>query len=162
MGCRSWVQIWPKYYHCNCCAVYTVVSLITAMYQESVVSNIKSTSPPGDNELRVDSSHVIICKLGFILDLDWMNIFQSFPAILARISNCISKNILCDVITYPYRYPCHHCCFWGPTTRGWCYAFAREVHLHFQYSNTRREWFIVKYHNVCSHSYHTTEFDCVL
>ena len=28
MGCRSWVQIWPKFYHCNCCALNTIVSYI--------------------------------------------------------------------------------------------------------------------------------------
>ena len=36
-GCRSWVQIWPKFYHCNCCAVCTIISYITAIYQESIV-----------------------------------------------------------------------------------------------------------------------------
>ena len=33
LGCRSWVQTWPKYYHCNCCAVYTIVSYITEIWQ---------------------------------------------------------------------------------------------------------------------------------
>ena len=35
MGGRSWVQIWPKFYYCNCCAVCTIVSHITAIYRES-------------------------------------------------------------------------------------------------------------------------------
>ena len=37
MGCRPWVQIWPKFHHCNCCAVCTMVSYITAIYRESIV-----------------------------------------------------------------------------------------------------------------------------
>ena len=37
MRCRSWVQIWPKCYHCNCCALCTIVPCITAIYRESVV-----------------------------------------------------------------------------------------------------------------------------
>ena len=35
--CLSWKQIWPKFYHCNCCAVCTIVSYITAICRESVV-----------------------------------------------------------------------------------------------------------------------------
>ena len=30
--CLSWVQIKPKFYQCNCCAVCTIVSYITAIY----------------------------------------------------------------------------------------------------------------------------------
>ena len=26
MGCRSWVQVWPKFIHCSCCAVCIIVS----------------------------------------------------------------------------------------------------------------------------------------
>ena len=26
VGCRSWVQNWPRFYHSNRCAVYTIVS----------------------------------------------------------------------------------------------------------------------------------------
>ena len=37
MGCRLWVQIWPKFYYCNCCAVCTIVSYITATYRGSIV-----------------------------------------------------------------------------------------------------------------------------
>ena len=37
MGFCLWVQIWPKFYHCNCCAVYTSVSYITMIYRESLV-----------------------------------------------------------------------------------------------------------------------------
>ena len=37
MGCRSWVQIWLKFYHCNCCAGSTFLSYITAIYQESII-----------------------------------------------------------------------------------------------------------------------------
>ena len=36
-GWRSWVQIWPKFYHCNCCAVCTIAPCITAIYRESMV-----------------------------------------------------------------------------------------------------------------------------
>ena len=35
MGCRPWVQIWPKFYYC---AVHTIVSYITAICRESIVS----------------------------------------------------------------------------------------------------------------------------
>ena len=37
LGCRSWVQIWPTFSHCNCCAVCTILSCITAIYRESIV-----------------------------------------------------------------------------------------------------------------------------
>ena len=36
-GCRSWVQIWPKFYHWHCCAVWTIVSYMTVIYRESIV-----------------------------------------------------------------------------------------------------------------------------
>ena len=36
MVCCSLLQIWPKFYHCNCCAVCTIVSYITAIYLESI------------------------------------------------------------------------------------------------------------------------------
>ena len=38
MGCRPWVQIWPKYYHCIYCAVCTIISYIATTYQESIVT----------------------------------------------------------------------------------------------------------------------------
>ena len=37
IGCRSWVQIWPKIYNSNCFAVSTIVSYITAIYWESIL-----------------------------------------------------------------------------------------------------------------------------
>ena len=37
MGCHSWVQISLKFYHCNCCAVCTIVSYMTVIYGESIV-----------------------------------------------------------------------------------------------------------------------------
>ena len=42
MGCHSRVQIWPKFYHCNCCAVCTIVLYVTAIYRESIVCGSKS------------------------------------------------------------------------------------------------------------------------
>ena len=36
-GCHSWVQIWLKFYHCNCCAVCTITSYITVVYWESII-----------------------------------------------------------------------------------------------------------------------------
>ena len=33
----AWMQIWPKYYNCNCCAAWTIVSYITEKYRESIV-----------------------------------------------------------------------------------------------------------------------------
>ena len=38
MGCGPWVQIWPKYHHCNYCAVCIIVSYIATTYQESIVT----------------------------------------------------------------------------------------------------------------------------
>ena len=38
MGCCSWVQIWPKFYHCKRCTACTIVSYITAIYQQSIVT----------------------------------------------------------------------------------------------------------------------------
>ena len=47
MGCRSWVQIWLKFYPCNCCAACTNVSYITAIYRrESVVLAYPSQNIP--------------------------------------------------------------------------------------------------------------------
>ena len=37
LGCLSWMQIWPKFYHCYCCAVCTIISYSTAVYRESIV-----------------------------------------------------------------------------------------------------------------------------
>ena len=37
MGCREWVQIWPKFYHCSCCAACTIASYMTAIYRESLM-----------------------------------------------------------------------------------------------------------------------------
>ena len=34
--CRLWLQIWPKLYHCNCRAVFTIRHR-TAIYRESIV-----------------------------------------------------------------------------------------------------------------------------
>ena len=36
-GCCSWVQIWPKFYHCNCCAVCIIASYMTVIYWEPLV-----------------------------------------------------------------------------------------------------------------------------
>ena len=38
-GCRSWVQIWSKFYHCNCIAVWIIVPYITAIYRGFIVSD---------------------------------------------------------------------------------------------------------------------------
>ena len=38
MRCRSWVQIWPLFYHFNWCDVHIIASYITAMYRESILS----------------------------------------------------------------------------------------------------------------------------
>ena len=35
MGCRSWMQIWPKFYHCNCC-ICIILSYITEIYREPI------------------------------------------------------------------------------------------------------------------------------
>ena len=40
LGCRSWVQICPKFLLCNCCGFCIIVSYITAIYRESVVTAI--------------------------------------------------------------------------------------------------------------------------
>ena len=37
--CHSWVQIWPKCYHYDCCAAHIIISYMTAIYRESIVSN---------------------------------------------------------------------------------------------------------------------------
>ena len=37
MGCRPWVQIWPKFHHCNHWSVCHIISYITKIYQETVV-----------------------------------------------------------------------------------------------------------------------------
>ena len=49
-GCRLWVEIWLKIYHCNCCAVCTIISYLTAVYRESIA--------PGFNKLGKDN-----CKM---------------------------------------------------------------------------------------------------
>ena len=33
--CRPWIQIWPKWYQCNCCSMFNIV--IIAIYRESIV-----------------------------------------------------------------------------------------------------------------------------
>ena len=35
--CYSWMRIWPKFNHYNCCAISIVVLYVTAMYGESIV-----------------------------------------------------------------------------------------------------------------------------
>ena len=37
MVCRSWMQIWSKFYHRNCCTVCTIISYKTAIYRECLV-----------------------------------------------------------------------------------------------------------------------------
>ena len=39
MGYGSWVKIWPKFYHCNCCVVCIIISYITTIYRESIVAS---------------------------------------------------------------------------------------------------------------------------
>ena len=39
MGCHSWVHIWPKFYLCNFCAMYTIVPYIATIYRELKILN---------------------------------------------------------------------------------------------------------------------------
>ena len=37
MGRHLWLQMWPKFYHCNCCSVCTIASYIATIYRENIV-----------------------------------------------------------------------------------------------------------------------------
>ena len=69
MGCRSWEQIWPKFYQCIYCFVCIIVPHITAIYRESIVlrksivtSSVNVSCTHWDNlQWHLNQSRVISC-----------------------------------------------------------------------------------------------------
>ena len=113
-GCLSWAEIWPKFYHCNCCAVCTIVWYMTAIYWEPIISH---SSAPISEEKKITkllynlchgifvsykleemrnwkvSEHLLICNFQRFLLLPYVLMFSvTVGVLLGSLNVCLSKS----------------------------------------------------------------------
>ena len=130
MGCRSWVQTWPKFYHCNRCAVDTIVSYIIAIYRASIVtsnteinnhisSNSRNSHSPNCNLCEWISNFILHVIKGVIIYLRGIK----NPCLLwAPCMTCVCINLRClPPVTFSlflFKSPCVSRTYIGPVFVG--------------------------------------------